>query len=99
MGQLMLFLRMAPWLAILGLLLALGVVDRRADKWEAHAGKLSAELQRISTAKNEQSRETQRNIDKGRERIVYVDRVAGEIEKAPLPGNCATPPQVLQADL
>ena len=62
MPSLITALRMAPWVAILVLLLLLGIVDRRADKWEAHAGKLSAELNRISTAKDEQGKKTSVNI-------------------------------------
>jgi biopolymer transport protein ExbB/TolQ len=92
-------LRMAPWVAILLLLLALGVVDRRADKWEAQSLKLSAELKRISTEKNEQRTETERNIvsaEKGRK---GAETIAKRIEAAPLPGQCATPREILSADL
>jgi biopolymer transport protein ExbB/TolQ len=84
---------------ILSLSLALFFADRRADKWERQAVKANAELQRISTEKDEQAKETGRNINSARERIVYVDRIAREIEKAPLPGQCATPPIIMGADL
>jgi hypothetical protein len=85
--------------ALLSLLLLWKAADRRADKWEAQALKLSAELRRISTEKDEQKAATDKAIAKGRERIVYVDRVAKEIEKAPLPGQCRTPGAILKADL
>jgi biopolymer transport protein ExbB/TolQ len=97
--QILTLLRMAPWVAILLLLLALGVVDRRADKWEAQSLKLSAELKRISTEKNEQRTETERNIvsaEKGRK---GAETIAKRIEAAPLPGQCATPREILSADL
>jgi cell division protein FtsL len=84
---------------ILSLSLALFFADRRADKWERQAVKANAELQRISTEKDEQAKETGRNLEAARERIVYVDRIAREIEKAPLPGQCATPEAILTANL
>jgi cell division protein FtsL len=84
---------------ILSLSLALFFADRRADKWERQAVKANAELQRISTEKDEQAKETGRNLEAARERIVYVDRIAREIERAPLPGQCATPPIIMGADL
>lgn len=64
---------------------------RHADKLEDRVAYFRSELQRISTAKNEQRVVT-------RERIVVVeksrrvaDKVAKQVEAAPLPGNCATP--------
>jgi hypothetical protein len=92
-------LRMAPWIAILGLLLALGVVDRRADKWEAHAGKLSAELNRISTEKNEQKVRTERIVVEVEKERQGADKIAKRIEAAPLSGKCETPREILGADL
>jgi biopolymer transport protein ExbB/TolQ len=97
--QILTLLRMAPWVAILLLLLALGVVDRRADKWEAQSLKLSAELKRISTEKNEQRTETERNIAEAEKGRKGAETIAKRIEAAPLPGQCATPREILSADL
>lgn len=85
---------------ILGLFMAYKVEQRSADKWEATARKHAAELKRISSARNEQQIVT-------RDRIVYVKRaerdagkVAERIERAPVtPGKCATPREILGADL
>jgi biopolymer transport protein ExbB/TolQ len=97
--QILTLLRMAPWVAILLLLLALGVVDRRADKWEAQSLKLSAELKRISTEKNEQRTETDENIAEAEKGRKGAETIAKRIEAAPLPGQCATPREILSADL
>ena len=84
---------------ILALSAALFMADRRADKWEGQTRKANAELQRISTAKNEQRKETGRNI----ERVRVVEKDAGKraerVEQAPVELNCKTPEAVLQADL
>jgi biopolymer transport protein ExbB/TolQ len=92
-------LRMAPWVAILLLLLALGVVDRRADKWEAQSLKLSAELKRISTEKNEQRTETDENIAEAEKGRKGAETIAKRIEAAPIELGCKTPAEIMGADL
>jgi hypothetical protein len=57
------------------------------------------ELQRISTAKNNQKRETETRIATVKKQIRHADDQAKIIESAPLPGNCKTPPGVMGADL
>lgn len=58
-----------------------------------------AELRRISSKKNEQQVITRDRIVvvEGKER--EADKVAEQVENAPLPGQCRTPETVLGADL
>lgn len=84
---------------ILSLSLALFLADRRADKWEAQAVKLAAELKAISTAKDEQKVVTRSNVKEARQGRQDAERVARRIEEAPVTGQCETPEAVLQADL
>jgi cell division protein FtsL len=84
---------------ILSLAIALFFADRRADKWEAKAVKCGATLTRLAEESKANQAEVKERIVEGRERVVYVDRVARGIESAPLPGNCKTPVAVLGADL
>lgn len=90
---------MAPWIGILGLMLTVGIVDRRADKWEAQAHKLSRALKRISEDKNRQHIETGRNISEAEKGRKGAETIAQRIENAPLPGQCRTPDAVRSADL
>jgi hypothetical protein len=86
------------------LVLAIGVqtirlsgAERRADRAEFHLREARAELQRISSAKDEQSRETERNISKARDNEAEAGRVAERIRNAPLePGACKTPREILE---
>jgi poly(3-hydroxyalkanoate) synthetase len=71
--------------------LKLAIETRHGNKVEGQLAKATAELQRISTAKNEQKTETGKNIAQANERIVYVDRYIAKLETRPLPGNCQTP--------
>ncbi len=71
-------------------------------KYETAIDKLAearAELHRISTAKNEQQAETAKNTAKAKDRIVIVERDAKRVEAAPLPGQCRSPKEILEADL
>jgi hypothetical protein len=84
---------------ILTLGAALFIERRSLDKCQDRNTELTAELKRISTAKNEQKVIT-------RDRIVIADKGRSEaegrakvIEVAPLPGNCKTPSEVLGADI
>ena len=84
---------------ILSLSIALFAADRRADKWEAQARKLSVELHRISTVKNEQKAHTERVIVEVERERKDAERAAKRIEAAPLSGKCETPREILGADL
>jgi hypothetical protein len=84
---------------IISLSIALWAADRRADKWEAQSLKLSAELKRISTQKNEQKVRTERIIVEVEKEREGAERIAKRIEAAPLPGKCETPGEIMGADL
>jgi predicted PurR-regulated permease PerM len=69
------------------------------DKYNAALQKLTEarfELDRISSRKNEQKRETVNRISESQKHIQNRDGVAREIEAAPLPGGCRTPEAVRQ---
>jgi hypothetical protein len=77
----------------------LGAAQNRIERERIANNELRAELKRISTVKNEQ-------VERTKETIRYVERirkeadgVAEKIEAAPLPGQCATPVAVMEADL
>lgn len=88
-------------LAIFAGIQTLRLSDAQSDvrKWKANAEKAHSELRRISTVKNDQRNETERNIGKAHEKIREVQVIKERILKAPNPPGCATPPEVLQADL
>ncbi len=97
----MLFKYVAGGLGFVALLLALALhMERR------HSGKLrgqlaaaTAELQRISTAKDEQRVITRDRIVEVERMADNADRFADRIERAPLPGNCETPEAILGSDI
>jgi hypothetical protein len=72
---------------------------RHSAKVEAQLAKTTAELQRISSAKDEQAKVTTRTVE--RAKVIYrkADEQATKVEQAPLPGQCRTPPQVMGAGL
>jgi hypothetical protein len=79
--------------------IALKAEKRHSSKLQAQIVKLDAQLRAITTAKNEQKQVTKGNIVKAEEGRKKADVVAKRIEQAPLPGNCATPKEILEADL
>lgn len=82
---------------ILGI--ALKLEQRHSHKLEQRNTELAAQLKAISTAKNEQHETTVKNIVKADDGRKKAETIAKRIEAAPLSGNCATPKEVLQADL
>lgn len=78
---------------------ALKAEQRHSAKLQAQASKLNAELKRISTAKNEQRVITRDRIVIAQQKAKSAETKAKAIEAAPLPGNCKTPSEILQADL
>jgi uncharacterized protein HemX len=58
-----------------------------------------ANLDKATRQKNEQKRETERNIDKARDRNEQAEPKARRIETAPLPGGCATPKEIRELDI
>jgi hypothetical protein len=77
----------------------LGAANNRADRIQIHLNEARAELKRISTAKNEQVDRTGENIEQAERGNREADKQAERIEKAPLPGNCATPKEILGSDI
>jgi hypothetical protein len=84
---------------VLLLALAWQIEKRQANKLRAQLEKCEAFRKQLAEESERKKAEVSERIIEGRERIVYVDRVARGIEAAPLPGNCATPPAILGADL
>jgi hypothetical protein len=85
------------------LVLAIGVqtirlsgAERRADRAEFHLREARAELQRISSAKNQQGETTDRNISKARDNEAEAGRVAERIRNAPIESGCKTPREILE---
>jgi hypothetical protein len=72
---------------------------RHSAKVEAQLKVATDQLKSLSTAKNEQKVETVKRIEAVKERVRHADDRAKVIEQAPLPGQCKTPSEVLQADL
>lgn len=72
---------------------------RHSAKLQTQIEKVSAELKRISAAKNEQKIITRDRIVIAERKAKDADGVAKKIEAAPLPGQCRSPSEVLQADL
>jgi hypothetical protein len=64
---------------------------RHSAKVEAQLAKATVQLQRISSVKNVQKRETANRIEHTRVIIKQADERAKVVETAPLPGNCVTP--------
>jgi hypothetical protein len=58
-----------------------------------------AELKRISDARNEQAERSKDNIEQAERGNKEADDRARKIEEAPLPGQCATPREILESDL
>ena len=95
------------WQIMFGLaLMVAGALSMRLLTEQRHSAKLSrqlskavAELNRISSAKNNQKTVTRENI-KVVERVVHdADERAKVVEQAPPAKECRTKPEVLQADL
>jgi hypothetical protein len=77
-------------------------IDGANDKVERLTidnNELRAELKSISDRKNEQKAETGKRIEQAERGNEQADKRAERIEKAPLPGGCVTPPEIMGADL
>lgn len=72
---------------------------RHARKSDQRIVELTAKLVEISTRKNEQKIVTRDRIIIAERKGGDADRVAKKIEAAPLPGQCATPKEILSADI
>ena len=76
-----------------------GAEQRHSAKVERQLSKTVAQLQAISSKRNEQRQVTTERIRVVTRTIRDADGKAKAIEQAPLPGNCKTPREVLRADL
>jgi cob(I)alamin adenosyltransferase len=79
--------------------IALQIEKRHSHKLANRVTELTAELKRISAVKNEQKIITQEKIKVVTRTIHEAEKRAEKVEQAPLPGQCKTPSEVLQADL
>lgn len=75
-----------------------GALDR-IETLTRDNNELRAEMKAISDAKDRQRAETGRNIERADKGNRDADRVARGIEEAPAAPDCATPPQIMEADL
>ena len=69
------------------------------DAWQRNAKSCADARKADSTARNEQKAETSKRIEGVKEKIRHADDRAKVIEAAPLPGNCKSPEEVLDADI
>lgn len=81
-------------LAGLAVLQHFQLADARHDRNAA-----MAQLQKMSAPRDVQKTETAKRIEIVKERVRHADGVAKTIEQAPLPGQCRTPKEVLDADI
>ena len=97
-----------PWKLIgLGLLIALlGIqtlrlswAERRADRIQFELNEARQALKDADLAARKLQAETERLIKLNRERQTQANDKAGRIERAPLPGNCKTPREILESDI
>jgi hypothetical protein len=79
--------------------LRLGAEQRHSAKVENQLGKAVAELKRISSIKAEQRISTREKIKVVLQKQAEANHEAEKIEHAPLPGQCRTPKEVLDADI
>lgn len=86
-------------LAIAVLLVINGQLRNKVERRDIRINELVGELKRISEEKNEQAKRTEGNIKEAERGNKEADERARKIEEAPLPGNCATPREILEGDL
>jgi cob(I)alamin adenosyltransferase len=79
--------------------IGLQIEKRHSHKLNDRVVSLTNELNRISTAKNEQKVITQEKIKVVTRTIREAEKRAEKVEQAPLPGQCRTPDEVLKADI
>lgn len=90
---------LAVLLAILALFAAYKGEQRHSAKLQGQIVKLTAELERISSEKNEQRTETVKTIAKADAGNKVAEKTARKIEAAPVKGDCSTPAEIMGADL
>jgi hypothetical protein len=90
-------------IGLMALLLAVQTVrlssaKNTIERREIDIRELRGELERISSIKNEQGIRTGENIKEAETIRAEAEGEATKIEQAPLPGNCATPPEIMRSD-
>lgn len=86
-------------IACLALVVANRAEKQHSTKLQGQVVSLSAQLSRISDARKTQQIVTREKIKIVTQRIHDADGKAKVIEQAPLPGNCRSPKEVLDADI
>jgi hypothetical protein len=72
-------------------IIALNVEKRHSGKLQAQIVTLSAKLESISTAKDEQRQTTERTIKGAQDGLAHAKVITRIIHDAPLPADCGTP--------
>ena len=90
--------------AVLSIMLVAAKMDARhwhkqADQNARIAANYKAQLDRISSEKQTQKIVTQTKVETVTKMVKVADDKARKVETAPLPGNCKTPAEVLNADI
>jgi hypothetical protein len=73
--------------------------QRHSAKLQTQVSKLAEQLKGISAKRDTQKTITKTNIVTVTKTIHDADGKAKQVETAPLPGNCKTPKEVLNADI
>lgn len=73
--------------------------SKQSARWETLYKADHAELQRISSSRNEQKVVTRDRIKVVTQRIEVAGKRAERVEQAPVPGGCKTKPEIMGADL
>lgn len=79
--------------------LALHFERKGHEKTRLQNAALQAELQRITTARDEQGKTSTRTVERVVKGDPVIIRQVERVEAAPLPGQCRTPEAILGADL
>lgn len=99
LGQLKLLGYCALGLLVAALIVALSLERRHSRKLTERNAFLVSELQRITTAKDEQRKETVRTIVVAEKGNRDAERRARVVESAPLEGQCKTPAEIMGSDI
>jgi hypothetical protein len=93
------YLMIGKLVALLGCIALICWQSSQIHRWHKQAVGLSAKLEALSTAKNEQQIVTRDNIKVVTKLVHDADGKAKAVEQAPVPGGCVTKPEVMNADI
>lgn len=85
--------------ALAAMFIALQVEKRHSRKLAERNIELSTIVDNYAAKSRERQKDTARIITRYRDAQPIIEERVRVVEKAPLPGNCATPPEILAADL